>query len=280
MRIAFCGVRGSRPAAGAEFADVGGNTSCVAVAHDGVPPTLVLDAGTGLHRVTELLGGAPFLGSLLFGHLHWDHTHGLPFFAAGDHPDAVVRVLLPEQGCAPEHLLARVMAPPFFPITPRELRGTWTFSAIEEGTTDVEGFVVTAREIPHKGGRTFGYRIVDPKGGSLAYLSDHAPHTLGPGPHGVGAHHPAAVALARDVDVLVHDAQYAHDELAANADFGHAAADYAAGLAAEVGARRVLLFHHDPARTDAGAAEVLADVRRRHPGVVVDLATESTVVDL
>src|ERR1700752_3025738 len=100
MRVAFCGVRGSRPAAGAEFAEVGGNTSCVAVAHDGAPPTLVLDAGTGLHRVTALLEGAPFRGSLLFGHLHWDHTHGLPFFAAGDHPDAIVRVLLPEQGCA------------------------------------------------------------------------------------------------------------------------------------------------------------------------------------
>jgi ribonuclease BN (tRNA processing enzyme) len=280
MRIAFCGVRGSRPAAGAAFAAVGGNTSCVAIAHDGGPPTLVLDAGTGLHRVTELLGDAPFRGTLLLGHLHWDHTHGLPFFAAGDRPDAEVRVLLPEQGCIAEHLLARVMAPPFFPITPRELRGTWSFSTIDEGEATVEGFALTAREIPHKGGRTFGYRIADRRGATLAYLSDHAPHTLGPGPHGVGAHHAAAVALARDVDLLVHDAQYRHDELAANADFGHAAADYAAGLAAEVGARRVLLFHHDPIRTDEAAADVLADVRRRHPRVAVDLATESTVIDL
>jgi ribonuclease BN (tRNA processing enzyme) len=78
----------------------------------------------------------------------------------------------------------------------------------------------------------------------------------------------------------VHDAQYRHDELAANAAYGHAAADYGAGLAAEVGARRVLLFHHDPVRSDAAARDVLADVRRRHPGVEIDLATESTVVEL
>ena len=39
------------------------------------------------------------------------------------------------------------------------------------GPEFTEGFEVVAREIPHKGGRSFGYRISDSRG-SLAYLSE------------------------------------------------------------------------------------------------------------
>src|SRR4051794_21966492 len=95
MRVTICGARGSTPAPGREFAGGGGHTSCVALAHADAAPALVLDAGTGLRRLTEVLGGEPFRGTILLGHLHWDHTHGLPFFAAGDRDDATVRVLLP-----------------------------------------------------------------------------------------------------------------------------------------------------------------------------------------
>jgi ribonuclease BN (tRNA processing enzyme) len=56
--------------------------------------------------------------------------------------------------------------------------------------------------------------------------------------------------LAADVDVLVHDAQHTADELPAVAQFGHSAMDYAVELARRAGARRVLLFHHDPNRVD------------------------------
>lgn len=280
MRVTFLGVRGSIPSPGPEFTHVGGNTSCVALAHDGRPPTLLLDGGTGLRRVGSLMNGCPFQGTLLLGHLHWDHVIGLPFFPAGDRPDACVRVLLPAQGRDAEDLLERMMSPPHFPITPSQLLGEWTFNTIDEGAHHVEGFTVLAREVPHKGGRTFGFRVTDPAGRSIAYLSDHAPHELGDGPHGVGAHHPAAVELATGVDILVHDAQYTRAELPARTAFGHAAADYAVGLATDVGARQVLLFHHDPSRTDDAAGELLTEVRDRFPGVAVNLATESTVIDL
>ena len=40
-------------------------------------PTLLLDAGTGLRRVTSLLERRPFEGSILLTHLHWDHIQGL-----------------------------------------------------------------------------------------------------------------------------------------------------------------------------------------------------------
>ena len=131
MRIHLCGVRGSTPAPGAEFDRYGGHTSCVALCPDdgapfdhGAAPRLILDAGTGLRRVTGLLGGAPFTGTIILTHLHWDHVHGLPFFAAGDRPGARVTLMLPEQGSAgAEEVLALGMSPPHFPIRPSGLRG-------------------------------------------------------------------------------------------------------------------------------------------------------------
>ena len=180
MRVVLHGVRGSSPASGVDFLRVGGNTSCVAVTPDGYDaPTLLLDAGTGLSSVTRALAGAAFSGDMLLTHLHWDHVQGLPFFRAGDRDDARVRLLLPAQcgasaersGSAAE-LLSRAMSPPHFPIGPDGLRGDWSFDAIDAGTFSAGGCTVTAVEVPHKGGRTFGYRI-EADGMSLVYLPDH-----------------------------------------------------------------------------------------------------------
>ncbi len=91
----------------------------------------------------------------------------------------------------------------------------------------IEGFTVLALEIPHKGGRTFGFRVTDGSA-TIAYLSDHCPTALGPGPDGLGEYHEAALALARRCDLLVHDAQYLDEELERRASFGHASCGYAA----------------------------------------------------
>lgn len=269
MRVHLCGVRGSTPAIGDQFREVGGNTSCVALAHDDeVAPRLVLDAGTGLRAVSGLLSGGPFNGTILLGHLHWDHTQGLPFFRAADRADAVTRVMLPEQGAPPLELLGRFMSPPSFPVLASELQGSWSFDSIDEGVHEIEGFTVLAREIPHKGGRTMGYRVSD-QWSSLAYLSDHGPAAaLGPGPDGLGPYHEAALELCRDVDLVIHDAQYTASELPLRAHYGHSAADYAVALARRSNARRVLLFHHDPERTDT---EVAAIERAMRTGEDIDV---------
>jgi phosphoribosyl 1,2-cyclic phosphodiesterase len=267
--ITFCGVRGSTPAPGAPYVRYGGNTSCVAVAHDGNPgPVLLLDAGTGLVNVTTLLGGAAFAGTILLSHLHWDHCLGLPFFRGGDRDDARVRLLLPDQGAvasdgsaSAERLLSRVMSPPFFPITPGQLHGDWTFAAVSPGQLKAEGFTIEAREIPHKGGRTIGYRISDGHR-ALAYVTDHCPTVFGPGADGLGVYHEAVLDLAAEADLLVHDAQLVAEEVPAEADFGHAAAEYAVGLAVRARARRVALFHHKPSRTD----DQLDAIARRFDG--------------
>ncbi len=280
MRVHFCGVRGSAPAVGVEFAGVGGNTSCVAIAHDGEEvPRLILDAGTGLRAVSNLLAGRPFRGTILLGHLHWDHTYGLPFFRGGDRPDAVTRLLVPEQGVDPIDLLRRFMGPPAFPIEPDQLRGDWMFESIDEGSHSLEGFEVLAREIPHKGGRTFGYRISD-GASSLAYLSDHGPAgTMGPGPDGLGPYHEAAMTLCSGADLVIHDAQYTAGELPDRVDFGHSAGEYATELARRARATSIVLFHHDPERTDA-EVEAIERQLSSSDGPLVIAAREGKTLEL
>jgi ribonuclease BN (tRNA processing enzyme) len=264
MRVDLCGVRGSMPAAGTAFARVGGNTSCLALTLDGARhPSLLLDGGTGLRNVSRLLGEAPFRGSLVLTHLHWDHTQGLPFFTAGDRDDAVVDVHVPA-GADPAHTLDQLMSPPFFPITPAGLRGEWRFSALEEGVLDVGGFAVVARRVPHPGGHTFGLRVGDGRS-SLAYVPDHGPLALGPGPDGWGPYHDGVLALAEGADLLVHDAQLLPADLPAKAHHGHSTVGYAVELGRRAGVRRLLLFHHDPWRTDD---EIDANVRCHSTGVL------------
>jgi ribonuclease BN (tRNA processing enzyme) len=281
LKIAFCGVRGSSPAPGVEFVRYGGHTSCLALWNDGAPkPALILDAGAGLQAATRLFAGEPFDGTILLTHLHWDHVLGLPFFAAADNVDAHVEVLLPEQesGADAASVLTRIMSPPFFPVGPTELRGEWSFGTLTAGEREIAGFTVLAREIPHKGGRTFGYRIDDGHS-TLTYIPDHCPTTLGPGEDGFGEYHPAALELAQDADVLVHDAQLLPSEQAAEADFGHSVADYAVELARRAGARSVVLFHHRHDRTD-DALDSLAQRLGGGSDPEVSVATEGTVLEL
>jgi phosphoribosyl 1,2-cyclic phosphodiesterase len=282
VRVHLCGVRGSTPAPGADFLRYGGHTSCVAIAHDDASlPTLILDAGTGIRSVTRLLGEQPFEGTILLSHLHWDHVQGLPFFAAGDNEQAQVRLLLPEQedGSSAEAVLERSMSPPHFPMTPTQLRGRWEFATLAAGKRESEGFTVLAREIPHKGGRTFGYRVSDGHS-TLTYMPDHCPTSFGPGPDGCGEYHPAATELADGTDALIHDAQLlTHEELQSEARFGHAAAEYAIALGTCAGAREVVLFHHRADRTD----EALDKLERRFEdtaGMGVRVAVQDTVLQL
>ena len=113
MQVVFLGVRGSVCAPGREFVRYGGNTSCLAVSTaPGEPPTLLLDAGTGIRTATAMLDGHPFRGTILVSHLHWDHVQGLPFFSAGDRAGARARMLVPAQGGRTgRDLVAQMMSP-------------------------------------------------------------------------------------------------------------------------------------------------------------------------
>ena len=114
---------------------------------------------------------------------------------------------LPVAGGDPRHALDPMLGPPFFPITSQSLRGAWSFHALGEGRLEIEGFDVLVRAVPHPGGPTYGLRIHDGRT-TVAYVPDHGPLALGPGPDGWGPYHEAVRTLAAGVDLLLHDAQF------------------------------------------------------------------------
>jgi len=278
VRVTFLGVRGSTPAPGEEFLRYGGHTSCVAIAHDGEAPSLLLDAGTGIRRTSSLMNGEPFRGSILLTHLHWDHVQGLPFCDATDRTDARVTLFVPDQldGSDPLEVLSRGMSPPHFPVRADELRGEWSFVSLSASSLEIEGFRVVVEEIPHKGGRTYGFRVSDGSA-TVVYMPDHCPSALGPGPDGFGEYHQAALSLCEGAEVLIHDAQLLREELEVEAYFGHAAAEYAVELARHANIAHVVLFHHKPSRVDDDL-DALAARFDGDPQVTV--ATQRTVLEL
>jgi phosphoribosyl 1,2-cyclic phosphodiesterase len=290
VRLVLLGVRGSTPAPGPAFVRYGGHTSCVAVLPDDSDvPALILDAGTGLRGLPGLLGGAAFRGSILLTHLHWDHLQGLPFCPSLDRPDARVDLHLPGSSSlhlpgsasphlpgsasphepsspSPRELLARVMSPPHFPIGPDGLLGTWRFLPSTTEPAVIEGFTVHRAEITHKGGITHGIRV-EGDGVSVAYLPDHSPQ-LGSA---------AARELAAGVDVLLHDAQFLSAEQATADAYGHSTVADALAFADRCRARRLVLTHHAPGRTDSELdvlGKELADADR----LDVEIAREGDVL--
>jgi phosphoribosyl 1,2-cyclic phosphodiesterase len=138
--IKFWGVRGSYPVPGAQTLHYGGNTACVEVCAG--RHTIILDAGTGIIGLgRELVGrlrqsGRPIEATLLFSHLHHDHTQGFPFFSPAFIPSTRLNLFgtaILEH--ALEDVLGSTMSPPTFPITLREMGSVKAFYGLRD--TDV-----------------------------------------------------------------------------------------------------------------------------------------------
>jgi phosphoribosyl 1,2-cyclic phosphodiesterase len=244
LQLRFYGVRGSMPCSCPGTRGYGGNTSCVFV-DVSAGESLVLDLGTGSRYLGyDLVRRGDRRLTALVSHLHWDHIQGLPFFPFLLTPGNHLEVVGPRPG---EQSLAEAISgavqPPIFPVKLEAFPGTISFRELDAGTFEVGAARVTVAPCPHVG-PTSAYRI-DVGSGSVAYVSDHQQPS-----DGSLEVDPAVVALCADVDVLIHDAQYAHDEFAHKSTWGHCTVDFAVEVAARAGARRLVLYHHDPAHDD------------------------------
>jgi ribonuclease BN (tRNA processing enzyme) len=77
--------------------------------------------------------------------------------------------------------------------------------------------------------------------------------------------------------VLVHGGQFTEDQHDLAEDFGHATVEYAVALAAEAGARRLVLSHHAPARTDDEVDAIARAASRTSPTPVLAAAEGATL---
>ena len=207
---------------------------------------VIFDLGTGLRffGMTQPQDGT-FDGIALVSHLHWDHVQGLPFFAPTLSPGARLDLYAPapDDGSSLSDAIHTFLAPPFFPVTVDALPGTFSFTEVSSGSFEVDGATVTVAQVPHVGA-TVGYRV-ERNGVAVAYVSDH--QQPGCGRMEVD---PAVLELCAGADLLIHDAQYTDEEFATRHDWGHCTVEYAVNVAAQAGARRLALFHHDPLHSD------------------------------
>ena len=75
------------------------------------------------------------------------------------------------------------------------------------------------------------------------------------------------VNLARDADLLIHEAQYTPEELVDKKGWGHSSWEQAIEVAEQAGAKQLALTHHDPDHTDAFLLEVEKTCQERFSNV-------------
>lgn len=265
IEIRFWGVRGSFPVPGPSTARTGGNSSCVEVSAGG--KTIVFDAGTGiiplgarLRRRTERREAHIFLS-----HLHHDHIEGLRFFKPFYCPQWTCHIHGPDTGSPrlDEHL-AQTMHGRFFPVELAELRAKIDVQGLETGRRIVVGGkprvtveIGHTSAHPRHGAHLFRLRC---GGRSMVYATDvEAP---------LGGFDDV-VRFAKGADVLIHDAQYTEKEYFRAIDnrqgWGHSTVIMAAEAAAAAEVGQLVLYHHDPCRSDAEIEPLVKLARKTFP---------------
>ena len=262
MRLKIWGCRGSVPTPGAQTVHYGGNTSCVEVSLDGT--TLVLDAGTGIRGLgAELLARGDRSVQLLLTHLHLDHLEGLRFFAPLWVEETTIDIWGPPSPLLSlRERISRSFSPPLFPIDLRDIPAQVSFHEVPRDRWAIGKATVTSDLVVHPG-PTVGFRVETPDA-SFAYLPDHEPALAGWA--GRSRKWISGASIAADADILFHDAQYFEDEYADRIGWGHSSVADAVGYAEAVGARRLLLFHHEPAHSDESLERLETEARSRAAG--------------
>ncbi len=276
MRIRFWGTRGSFVSPGVAFQRYGGNTICTEVV-SASGARVVLDLGTGCIPLgNQLMADSAKGGSkrfeVLLSNTQIDHIQGLPFFVPALVPGWDLTIRGPTHaGRDIEGVLDSALNPNYSPLYSIEnLPAKLVLQTIEEGEHSWGDIRIVTREMPHATSRALGFRL-EADGKSVAYLTD---------VEYAGDPAPAAIDLAAGADVLIHDAMATAEGVVKRAEFEHASPDDAVFVARTAKAKRLVLYHHDPDRTDVHMDVLLEKMRRAAPDLVIEGAREGWTLDL
>ena len=257
LTVRFLGVRGSIATPGADKT-AGGNTACVEVTAGDT--RIILDAGTGLRVLgDERMAKGPRHSTILLSHLHWDHVAGLPFFTPIYVPGHRVEIASGPNGVMPhDEAIRSLFRAPFFPVdyaqladqvSTRELRANERFT--------IGDITITMAKLNHPD-PVYGFRL-EHGGQSIVYATD-TEH--------FACVDPTLKKLAAGADILIYDSQYTPEEYPSKVGWGHSTWLAGAELARAAGVPQLVLFHHDPNRTDAQLAAIEQQARVELPGTV------------
>lgn len=296
FRVKFWGVRGSYPTVDAATLEVGGNTSCVEVKVD--RRRLIFDAGTGIIALGKQFcdnATPPPPAYVFLSHTHIDHVMGLCFFEPLLTPRARSFILGPgaSRG-ALTRSLRHLTHSHLFPVSLDELKGKKEIFSLAGGEIirfgarglrpRIEAFgsvngshaneliITTCKSPAHPLNGVMLYRV-HYRNRSFVYATDIEQQDGG---------YPEIIEFVRDADLLIHDAQYLHDEYVSRIKprkgWGHSTVDMAAEVAKKAGVKRLALFHHEPTHDDKLMRKIAKRAKRLFPSAVV--AHEGMQIDL
>jgi len=277
MKITIWGCRGSLPSPGPEKNIFGGNTSCVQLEYKDT--CIILDGGSGIQRLGASFDSKIKEVNILLTHLHMDHIMGLGFFQPLYNSKIKVNIWGPSGSAESlEHRLRRYFSPPLFPIRLNELPSHISIFEINNSSFNIGELQIKSEYICHPG-PTVGYRI-EANNSVFVYMPDHEP-ALG------SSHFPdlpewtSGYNLAKNADLIFHDAQYKNSEYANRIGWGHSSYEDAIKFGCLAKVKKMILFHHDPLHTDEQLFKLYYQTKERmHVPFEIELGIEDKVYEL
>jgi phosphoribosyl 1,2-cyclic phosphodiesterase len=240
MIVRFYGARGSIPVSGKEYLKYGGNTTCVEI-RTNEDEIIIIDAGSGIRTLgNRLISEERFRYTMIFTHAHWDHIMGFPFFQ----PIYFKKTEITMYGCpfaqaSVREMIARIMAPPNFPVKFEDIRADIVYHEACENLFQIGSMSIAPVPLSHPN-QGMGYRFSEG-----------------------GADYAAYRDFSAGADLLVHDAEFTEEEYNKRTKtWGHSIYRDALRLALDAGVKRFGLFHHNQERSDEGLDQIVADCRR------------------
>lgn len=286
IRVKFWGVRGSYPVPGPSTVHFGGNTACVEVRVNN--HVIIFDAGTGIINLGRSLieqakaTDTPVQATLLFSHMHHDHTQGFPFFLPAYNGATRLDMFGPgvfERDL--EGMLSHAMIPPGFPLALQELNALKVMTTIRETDVVLLGGTVGGTVI-----RNLYHDVIEPDtdlvriralrshahpDGVMIYRLDWRDKALIYATDIEGYVHSdqRLVGFSRGADLLIHDAQYTEDHylgkrpgFPSTQGWGHSTAAMACAVAKAAEVKQLALFHHEPQYDDKIIRRIEVDARK------------------
>lgn len=302
--VRIWGDRGSMPVPGPDTVAFGGNTSCLEIRCG--RRLIVIDAGSGVRGlgdwlVRNELKNGPIDADVFITHTHWDHIMGFPMFTPIYVPGTTLRIRGPVnfEDETLEQIIGAQLSYRYWPVRQDELAAKIRYESLKETELDLgDGVVVKTKYLNHPV-LCLGYRV-EYEGKAFVTAYDHEPFiNLFPtdpadpdydeavareGEAAAREENERVEAFFRGAELLVHDTQYTAKEYKAGKQgWGHSSYEHAINAANRAGVKRLLLFHHDPNRSDAELQELELFYQAKTRGrtsMAVDVAREGMTVNL